>query len=89
MDNPQRKNIRLKDYDYSTPGAYFITICTENRKSLFWNGDIDITEFYWNAVEAFLFARKSYRYPISVKPSHPSLRSGTKHTLMYRFILML
>ena len=52
MDNPQRNNIRLKDYDYSTPGAYFITICTENRKSLFCNGDIDITEFYWNAVGA-------------------------------------
>ncbi len=54
IDNkqPQRKNIRLKAYDYSTPGAYFITICTENRKCLFWNGDIDITEFYWNAVGA-------------------------------------
>ena len=31
---PQRKHPRLKTYDYSTPGAYFITICTENRRCL-------------------------------------------------------
>ncbi len=33
-DLPKRKLIRLKDYDYSTPGAYFITICTKDRKHL-------------------------------------------------------
>ena len=49
---PVRKPTRLKDYDYSTPGAYFITICTENRKNLFWNGDIDIANFRWCAVGA-------------------------------------
>ncbi len=34
MDLPQRKHPRLKSYDYSTPGAYFITICTQNKKCL-------------------------------------------------------
>lgn len=28
----KRKQIRLKEYDYSTPGYYFVTICTQNRK---------------------------------------------------------
>ena len=28
---PQRKRIRLLEYDYSTEGYYFITICTKNR----------------------------------------------------------
>jgi|SRR3989344_2857783 len=32
---PQRKSIRLKNYDYSQNGAYFITICTQNREYLF------------------------------------------------------
>jgi len=32
---PQRKLIRLKDYDYSASGAYFITICAYNRECLF------------------------------------------------------
>ena len=29
-----RKNTRLTGYDYNTPGAYFLTICTYNRKCL-------------------------------------------------------
>ena len=32
MDLPKRKPNRLQFYDYSTPGAYFITICTQDRK---------------------------------------------------------
>ena len=27
-----RRNIRLKGYDYNVPGVYFLTICVENRK---------------------------------------------------------
>ena len=34
---PERKPIRLKDYDYSTPGAYFITVCIVDRKPILWN----------------------------------------------------
>ena len=34
MDLPNRKKNRLLEYDYSQNGAYFITICTENRKCL-------------------------------------------------------
>ncbi len=30
-----RRSIRLKGYDYTRPGAYFITICTQNRECLF------------------------------------------------------
>jgi len=30
-----RKSIRLKGYDYSREGLYFITICTHNRECLF------------------------------------------------------
>lgn len=35
MSLPNRKPTRLKEYDYSSPGAYFITICTHNRKQIF------------------------------------------------------
>ena len=34
MELPKRKPTRLKEYDYNSPGAYFITICTHNRKCL-------------------------------------------------------
>ena len=36
MNNrPVRKPNRLSQYDYSTPGYYFITICAKNRQKLF------------------------------------------------------
>ena len=35
MQNKNRKSIRLKKYDYSEPGDYFITICTQDRECLF------------------------------------------------------
>lgn len=36
MENrlPARKRLRLRDYDYSTPGAYFITFCTHGRRNI-------------------------------------------------------
>ena len=47
MELPKRKPNRLTEYDYSTPNAYFITICTANRKNLFWKdarAGIDLPE---------------------------------------------
>ena len=32
MDRPTRKPTRLKGYDYSSPGAYFLTICTRDKR---------------------------------------------------------
>ncbi len=31
----RRRSIRLPEYDYTQPGAYFVTICTHNREPLF------------------------------------------------------
>ncbi|MBQ8382573.1 MAG: transposase [Clostridia bacterium] len=36
MELIQRKQNRLKNYNYSRPGAYFITLCTSGRKQIFW-----------------------------------------------------
>ena len=33
----ERKPLRLKNFDYSTTGAYFITVCTENRRMILSN----------------------------------------------------
>ena len=41
MDRPKWKEIRLKEYDYSADGAYFITVCTKDKKHLFWNKRTD------------------------------------------------
>jgi REP element-mobilizing transposase RayT len=49
--NPQkhhRRSIRLKGYDYSQAGLYFITICCQNRECLFGeiaNGEMIMNEY--------------------------------------------
>ncbi len=34
QDRNHRRSIRLKGYDYRTPGLYVVTICTQHRVSL-------------------------------------------------------
>ena len=31
---PRRQSIRLKDYDYTQPGAYFVTVCAHDRRDV-------------------------------------------------------
>jgi len=42
----ERKKIRLRDYDYSKSGYYFITICTKNRDE--WFGKVEKEEMILN-----------------------------------------
>jgi REP element-mobilizing transposase RayT len=47
-DKHHRRSIRLQGYDYSQPGIYFITLCTQNRECLFGeilNGEMRLNEF--------------------------------------------
>ena len=30
-----RRSIRLREYDYSQPGGYFVTVCTAEKRALF------------------------------------------------------
>ena len=46
MKLPKRKPTRLKGYDYSQNGAYFITICTHQKKHLF--GEITNAHMHLN-----------------------------------------
>jgi putative transposase len=54
-----RQSIRLRSYDYSQPGWYFITICTYERRMIFGdivdgqmilNGTGKIVEKYWREI---------------------------------------
>ena len=66
---PQRKHPRLKHYDYSTAGAYYVTICTHNRRCLLSRiigGDMEPAEIqytpYGEIAEEQLFLLEK-RYP--------------------------
>ena len=43
-----RRSIRLRDYDYAQAGAYFVTICAQDRRCLF--GEIVDGEMRLNAM---------------------------------------
>jgi predicted nucleic acid-binding protein len=46
-DNSHRRSLRLHDYDYSQNGAYFVTICCQNKASLFGeiiNGEVRLND---------------------------------------------
>lgn len=37
-----RKSLRLKGYDYSGAGCYFITVCTREKRHLFWDESVPV-----------------------------------------------
>ncbi|MCK4532679.1 hypothetical protein KAU39_02740 [bacterium] len=41
-----RKSIRLKDYDYTQQGVYYVTVCVNDRKCVF--GDVRNCEMVLN-----------------------------------------
>ena len=56
IDHLQRRSIRLKGYDYSNPGAYFVTVCEKKRSCIFGeviDGEMRLSEYgrvvreYW------------------------------------------
>ncbi len=52
-----RRSIRLRDYDYSRAGAYFITVCTKGQELLFGevnDGEVELNEFGRMAAEEWL-----------------------------------
>jgi hypothetical protein len=48
-----RRSIRLKGYDYTQPGAYYITLCTKARQCLF--GDVVKGEMRLNSLGYIAF----------------------------------
>ena len=86
MDLPKRKPNRLKDWDYSHPGAYFVTICTRERAKYFWDGHVGermalppLSKFGKIMNEAILNIPK--RYP-SVRLDHYAVMPNHVHLLL-------
>jgi putative transposase len=69
-----RRSIRLKGYDYTEPGAYFITICTSKREYLF--GHIQDEKMHLN------------RYGEVVQFNWNNLPKSYSHVQLDEFIIM-
>jgi REP-associated tyrosine transposase len=55
QQNTDRKSIRLRDYDYATPGAYMVTICTWNHRCIF--GEIRDGQMHLNGLGSLVSER--------------------------------
>ena len=72
-----RKPNRLKDYDYSRNGLYFVTICTKDRINYFGeiaNGEMILNEFGKIAENQWIWLQTQYDYVIldefKIMPNH-------------------
>ena len=86
LELPKRKNIRLKDYDYSSNGAYFITICTQNRLHLF--GNVVGDEFPVPFVELNGFGKIIEQYIQNISDKYPVV-TVDKYIIMPNHVHML
>ncbi|MDX2212725.1 MAG: transposase [Oculatellaceae cyanobacterium bins.114] len=64
-DKHHRRSIRLNGYDYTLPGAYFITLCVYQRECLFGeivNGKMQLNELGQIVTDAYLWLETQYPY---------------------------
>ena len=64
-DRPRRNSLRLKGYDYTQPGAYFVTICTKNRECLFGEivgGILKLNEYGDIVAKSWQWLEQQYSY---------------------------
>jgi REP element-mobilizing transposase RayT len=72
-----RRSIRLQGYDYSQPGNYYVTICTENKEHWFGEvieGDMRRNEFGESVAVCWEWLARQYVYVVLddwiVMPNH-------------------
>jgi putative transposase len=61
----RRRSIRLKGYDYTRNGAYFVTICTQDRVCLFGtvvNGHMQMNEYGREVADCWSWLAQRYSY---------------------------
>jgi REP element-mobilizing transposase RayT len=87
---PRRKDLRLPDFDYATPGAYFVTICAQNRLFLFDPDPVRaMIKTWWNRLpgkfpnletDEFVVMPNHVHGIIFIHDDNP-IRVGTRHII--------
>ena len=84
---PKRKRNRLKYYDYSTNGMYFVTICTKGREKILSNivgGDAHIALF----VELTNYGKIVDKYINNINSKYPNI-TVDKYVIMPNHIHLM
>jgi SsrA-binding protein len=89
-----RRSIRLKDYDYTQPGAYFVTICVHERECLFGevidglmdlNGYWQIAQREWQRLSAFTMIHHDRITSMSVKVVATNRKARHEYFILDQF----
>ena len=73
MNFPKRKVLRLKDYDYSQTGGYFITFCTENRAPVLSRITVGKAALRLPQVELTEYGRITEKYIQNISVAYPNI----------------
>ena len=73
MNLPERKPLRLKDYDYSQTGGYFITFCTENRAPVLSRITVGKAALRLPQVELTEYGRITEKYIQNISVAYPHI----------------
>ena len=74
MSESQYRFHRLPEFDYSTPGAYFITVCTNGKRNYFWESVAALTAQPLAALPPY-----GCGVPLAGWERHWQLQVGTYH----------
>ena len=102
IEMPNRKPNRIAGYDYSQSGAYFITICTQDRKKilsrisvveLLWHGRIadkyirQMDTFYEHlSIDQYVIMPDHIHLLITIHNGHPRTGVPTRTSEIARFV---
>ena len=78
MDYPKRKRLRLPNYDYSSDGVYFLTICTKDRAPIL--SEISATEKNGETVATVTLTQTGtivQQYLLSIPKAYPYISVDT------------
>ena len=77
LNKRRRRSIRLKGYDYASPGAYFVTICVHDRECVLGqvvDDEMELSEWGQVAAESWDWLGEQYSYVMVdawvVMPNH-------------------
>ena len=73
MNFPKRKMLRLKDYDYSQTGGYFITFCTENKAPVLSRITVGKAALRLPQVELTEYGRITEKYIQNISVAYPHI----------------
>lgn len=88
MDLPKRKHPRLKNYDYSQNGCYFVTICVKDKKRLLGSVNVGRDAYIPPQTELSFIGKVTEKYILNIEKVYKNI-SVDNYVIMPNHIHLL